>query len=141
MLSVITADPGERAQLGAWRNIGAMVASLPIGIILPILLYDENDNIIGNRLFPVAIILGVLVGTIAPDVVTLAGMISDGELPGVTYGDIPSLIVNIMAEDSEYMSGVISNTLMGLLFAGLGVFALLRKAGAEVADTKFKRLG
>ena len=39
------------------------------------------------------------------------------------------------------MSGVISNTLMGLLFAGLGVFALLRKAGAEVADTKFKRLG
>lgn len=59
MLSVITADPGERAQLGAWRNIGAMVASLPIGIILPILLYDENDNIIGNRLFPVAIILGV----------------------------------------------------------------------------------
>lgn len=89
----------------------------------------------------VAIILGVLVGTIAPDVVTLAGMISDGELPGVTYGDIPSLIVNIMAEDSEYMSGVISNTLMGLLFAGLGVFALLRKAGAEVADTKFKRLG
>lgn len=59
MLSVITADPGERAQLGAWRNIGAMVASLPIGIILPILLYDENDNIIGDRLFPVAIILGV----------------------------------------------------------------------------------
>ena len=59
MLSVITADPGERAQLGAWRNIGAMVASLPIGIILPILLYDANDNIIGNRLFPVAIVLGV----------------------------------------------------------------------------------
>ncbi|MBO7196508.1 MAG: MFS transporter [Clostridia bacterium] len=60
MLSVITADAGERAQLGAWRNIGAMLASLPIGIILPIMLYDENDNIIGNRLFPVAIVLGIL---------------------------------------------------------------------------------
>ena len=44
MLSVITSDPGERAQLGAWRNIGAMLASLPIGIVLPIFLYDESKN-------------------------------------------------------------------------------------------------
>ncbi len=60
MLSVITNDPGERAQLGAWRNIGAMLASLPIGIALPMFLYDESDNLIGERLFPVAIVLGVI---------------------------------------------------------------------------------
>lgn len=60
MLSLITTDPGERAQLGAWRNIGAMVMSLPIGIILPMILYDEDENLLGQRLFPVAIILGVI---------------------------------------------------------------------------------
>ena len=60
MLSVITDDPGQRAQLGAWRNIGALLASLPIGIILPIVLYDANDEIIGQRLFPIAVILGVI---------------------------------------------------------------------------------
>ena len=31
----------------------------------------------------------------------------------------------------------LSNIFMGLLFAALGVFALLRKAGNEVADMKF----
>jgi GPH family glycoside/pentoside/hexuronide:cation symporter len=60
MLSVITDEPGERAQLGAWRNIGAMLAGLPIGVILPIVLYDENDNLIGERLFPVALVLGII---------------------------------------------------------------------------------
>ena len=60
MLSVITADPGERAQLGAWRNIGALLAGLPIGIVLPMFLYDENENLIGDRLFPVALILGII---------------------------------------------------------------------------------
>ena len=60
MLSVITSDPGERAQLGAWRNIGAMLASLPIGIVLPMFLYDENENLIGDRLFPVALVLGII---------------------------------------------------------------------------------
>ena len=60
MLSVITRDPGERAQLGAWRNIGAMLAGLPIGIVLPMFLYDESENLIGERLFPVALGLGVI---------------------------------------------------------------------------------
>ena len=60
MLSVITSEPGERAQLGAWRVLGSFIVSLPIGIILPMFLYDDNDNIKGELLFPVAIILGVI---------------------------------------------------------------------------------
>lgn len=60
MLSVITSDPGERGQLGAWRNIGALLAGLPIGVILPMILYDENEELIGDRLFPVALVLGVI---------------------------------------------------------------------------------
>ena len=60
MLSVITKDPGERAQLGAWRVLGSFVISLPIGIILPMFLYNEEGNVKGELLFPVAIILGVI---------------------------------------------------------------------------------
>ena len=60
MLSVISSDPGERAELGAWRFLGCMSASLPIGMILPLLLYDENQELMGERLFLVALILGFI---------------------------------------------------------------------------------
>ena len=60
MLSVITAEPGERAQLGAWRTLGSLIVSIPVGVILPMVLYDENKNVKGELLFPVAIILGVI---------------------------------------------------------------------------------
>ena len=60
MLSVITADPGDRAQLGAWRTLGSLAASLPMGILLPVFLYDENQNVMGVRLFITALVLGVV---------------------------------------------------------------------------------
>lgn len=88
----------------------------------------------------IVIILGVLVGTLLPDVVVLAQMIGAGELPGVTYGDIPLMIVMIMAEDAEYLTGTLGNAGLGLLFAALGVFALLRKTKQEVSDVTIKKL-
>lgn len=87
-----------------------------------------------------AVILGVLVGTLAPDAVYLGQMINDGELLGVTYGDIPYMIVTLLAQDSEYAGSVTSNALMGLLFAALGVFGLLKKTKMEVSGTKVKKL-
>lgn len=87
-----------------------------------------------------AVILGVLVGTLAPDAVYLGQMINDGELLGVTYGDIPYMIVTLLAQDSEYAGGVTSNAIMGLLFAALGVFGLLRRTKMEVSGTKVKKL-
>jgi hypothetical protein len=86
------------------------------------------------------IILGVLAGTVAADVFTLAGMISRGELPGFVYGDILPLMVYLLEEDPEYAGATLSNILTGLLFAALGVWALLRKTGKEVSGTKFKIL-
>ena len=88
----------------------------------------------------IVIILGVLAGTILPDVVLLAQMIGAGELPGFTYGDIPMLIGMVMAKDAEYLSGTLGNAGMGLLFAALGVFALLRKTKREVSDITIKKL-
>lgn len=88
----------------------------------------------------VAIIFGVVLGTIIPDVVTLAQMIDSGELIGYTYGDIPSMLVFLLTADAEYARGTAGNMLMGLLFAALGVFALLRKTNKEVSGTTIKEL-
>lgn len=88
----------------------------------------------------IAIIFGVLLGTIVPDVVMLAQMIDAGELPGYVYGDIPYLIVFLLGADTEYLGATVGNMFMGLLFAALGVFTLLRKTSKEVSDEKIKKL-
>ena len=85
----------------------------------------------------IAIIFGVLLGTFAADAFTLAGWINDGELSGYGYGDIPWLIGFLLESNSEYRSGTLGNIAMGLLFAALGVFSLLRNAGKEVAGVKY----
>lgn len=83
----------------------------------------------------IVIILGVLLGTFGADALYLAGIVSEDTL--YTYSEIPLVIFYFLISDTEYVIGSVSNILMGLLFAGIGVFALLKKAGKEVADTKF----
>lgn len=85
----------------------------------------------------IVIILGVVLGTFAADAIAVAQLISETEDAVVTYADIPAFILALLMTDAEYQSATISNILMGLLFAGLGVFALLRKTGKEVSGTKF----
>ncbi len=41
MLSLVTEDTGERAQLSTWRSIGSMIGNLVPGIILPILIWQD----------------------------------------------------------------------------------------------------
>jgi len=86
------------------------------------------------------VMAGVLLGTFGGDAMSLATMIHGGELPGFTYGDIFPFMLMLLAEDVEYAGAVGSNVVMGLLFAALGVFTLLIKAGKEVSGTKFIEL-
>ena len=60
MLSIITDDPVERSQLSTFRNVGAMVGGIITGILLPILIYDANNNLLGNRVFWIALLMGGL---------------------------------------------------------------------------------
>lgn len=83
----------------------------------------------------IAVIIGVLLGNFGADVITLVAMIGSGELE-LAYGDIPLLIFVMLMEDPEYAAATVRYILVGLLFAGLGVWGLLRRANAEVADTK-----
>lgn len=125
-------------------NMG-YVASL-VGLVIGWLAEKGYDLLKGKQgkakvlILILTIIFGVLLGTFGADAMTLAGMIGGGELPGFAYGDIPAIIMALLMGDSEYASAVVGNILLGLLFAGLGVFALLRNAGKNVADTGFQYL-
>ncbi len=59
MNAAITADPTERAQLSTYRSLGAFIANLVIMVALPLFCYDKSNNLIGNRLFIIALIMGV----------------------------------------------------------------------------------
>ncbi len=69
MLSLVTEDAGERAQLSTWRSIGGMVGGMVPGIILPMIIwkdvYDENgeklgQELLGDRVFWAALLMGGL---------------------------------------------------------------------------------
>ena len=60
MLCLITEDAGERAQLSSWRTAGAMLAGMPLGILMPMVIYDANNRVNGQYLWIVALIMGFL---------------------------------------------------------------------------------
>ena len=59
LLSLISNDPADRASLSAWRSVGSMIGNMVPMILLPILIYDKNNNILGERVFLIALIMGV----------------------------------------------------------------------------------
>ena len=76
MLSLVTEDPGERAQLSSWRSIGSAIGNVLPSIILPMLIWhkvvDENgepvinpetgvqeQTLLGDRVFWAALLMGV----------------------------------------------------------------------------------
>ena len=58
MLSLITDDPVQRSQLSTFRSAGSMIANLVTGSLLPVLIYDASNNLLGDRMFWFALILG-----------------------------------------------------------------------------------
>lgn len=60
MMSVITTDPSERAQLSTWRSIGSMIGNVVPMVLLPVLCYDASNNLKGEVVFIAATIMGVI---------------------------------------------------------------------------------
>ena len=57
MLSVVTEDPGERAQLSTWRSVGSMIGNMVPMIILPMLIwqkvtYDGTTDFLSKIVIP-----------------------------------------------------------------------------------------
>ena len=60
LLSLISNDVKDRASLSAWRSVGSIFGNMLPMVILPFIIYDENDNLIGERVFIAALIMGIL---------------------------------------------------------------------------------
>lgn len=64
MASVISADAGDRASLSTYRSMGASLAGLVIGVLVPLIVYDTdvagNQVVLPERFTLIAIVFGVL---------------------------------------------------------------------------------
>ena len=60
LLSLISNDVKDRASLSAWRSVGSIFGNMLPMVILPFLIYDKDNNLIGERVFVAALIMGVL---------------------------------------------------------------------------------
>ena len=55
LLSLISSQPADRASLSAWRSVGSIGGNMLPMIILPFIIYDAEDNLIGERVFIAAL--------------------------------------------------------------------------------------
>ena len=60
LLSLISTDPADRASLSAWRSIGSIFGNLLPMVILPFLVYNEDQSLNGPMVFVAALVMGVL---------------------------------------------------------------------------------
>ncbi len=60
LLSLISDDVKDRASLSAWRSIGSIFGNMLPMVILPFIIYDKDNNLIGERVFLAALVMGVL---------------------------------------------------------------------------------
>ncbi len=65
--SVITADQVERSQLSTFRSFGAIIAGIPLGILIPLIVYKselvdgiEKSIFQGQKMFVIALLLGAV---------------------------------------------------------------------------------
>lgn len=132
---------GIGAVVWALVLLAGYVASL-VGLLIGFLAEKGYNLLHGKKgkgkvaILIVAIVAGVVLGTFGAEAISLASYINSGDVY-LTYSDIPGALLMLLMEEPEFASAIGSNILMGLLFAGIGVFALLRRAGNEVADMKF----
>ena len=60
LLSLISKEPADRASLSAWRSVGSIFGNMLPMVILPFIIYDKDNNLIGERVFIAALIMGIL---------------------------------------------------------------------------------
>ena len=60
LLSLISTDVKDRASLSAWRSIGSIFGNMLPMVLLPFIIYDKDNNLIGERVFIAALIMGFL---------------------------------------------------------------------------------
>lgn len=57
--SVISTNSQERAELSTWRSIGSMIANVVLGAVIPMIIYDKANNLLGQYLIIIGIVAGI----------------------------------------------------------------------------------
>ena len=60
LLSLISKEPADRASLSAWRSVGSMVGNMLPMVLLPFLIYNQDQSLNGIKVFITAFIMGIL---------------------------------------------------------------------------------
>ena len=60
LLALISNDVKDRASLSAWRSVGSIFGNMVPMVLLPFIIYDNDNNLIGERVFFAALIMGGL---------------------------------------------------------------------------------
>ena len=60
LLGLISDNAGDRASLSAWRSIGSVIGNMAPMVILPMIIYDSNNQLVGERVFFAALLMGFL---------------------------------------------------------------------------------
>jgi len=60
LLSLISSDDAERASLSAWRSVGSLLGNMVPMVVFPFIIYNKDQSLNGNRVFVIALIMGVI---------------------------------------------------------------------------------
>lgn len=147
LMGFIGAILGAAIGAALWAGVYYMgyMASI-VGFVIGILaergynLFKGKKGGLKVAILIVLVIAGVAVGTLAGEWLLLYKMMQEGELIGYTAKDLLPLLFEIIEVEEEATAAVLKNIGTGVLFAALGVFALIRKTAKEAKPTKVKDL-
>lgn len=60
LLSLISKEAGDRAELSTFRSLGSGLGGILAGVLVPILIYDSTNNLKGDKICLVALVMGMI---------------------------------------------------------------------------------
>ena len=146
------------AMIGALIGAAAWCLVMQLGIITALIglligwLAEKGYTLLKGKagkgklvILILAVIVGVVAGTFAAHYVDWyraiaeyypnAAITIEGREVLVDYSDIPSQILYDLSNDSEYLGATVKDLLLGLLFAFMGVFGILKNAAKKPTPT------
>lgn len=102
--------------------------------------YQKFGGVVKKSVIPVfavIMILCVIFGQFLGDAITLGYYIQTGEAD-IAFSEIPSFIIYLLQEEPEYKASFIGNIIIGIIFAGVGVFGIFRGLISSVSSESQK---
>jgi len=125
--------------------LGALVGAIPwalvyyfgwfvgiLGFVIGFLAFKGYDMLRGKSgkgkivIVLFSAMIGVLVGNLLGDCITVGAMISNGEIDGAVMSDIPSIIIYTLFTSIDYLRDFVVSIAIGIVFVVLGMVSLFK---------------